>query len=252
MAMNVLEGKVALVTGASRGLGRGIALGLASHGADVVVASRKLSLNQELAEVIKAMGRRSLAIAVDLQKVTEIPDLVAETVAEFGKIDILVNNAGTSPINTGALEVEEWAWDKIFNTNLKGLFFCSQAVAGQMIKQKKGKIINITSAAGHCGSPLLSPYGASKAAVIQLTRTLALEWASHGINVNAIGPATFDVGVSESVLKYKELADAIISKTPLGRIGKVEDLIGAVVFFASDASNYITGQTLFVDGGWLA
>jgi NAD(P)-dependent dehydrogenase (short-subunit alcohol dehydrogenase family) len=252
MASNALEGKVAIVTGASRGLGRGIALGLARHGADVVVTSRKLAPNQEVAEAIKAMGRRSLAISVDLQKVEEIPGLVAKTVAEFGKIDILVNNAGTSPINKGALEVEEWAWDKIFNTNLKGLFFCSQAVAKQMMPQKKGKIINIASAAGQSGSPLLAPYGASKAAVIQLTRTLALEWAAYGINVNAIGPATFEVGVSEPVLKNKELAEAIIAKTPLGRIGKVEDLIGAVILFASEASDYITGQTLFVDGGWLA
>ena len=252
MASNALEGKVAIVTGASRGLGRGIALGLARHGADVVVTSRKLAPNQEVAEAIKAMGRRSLAVSVDLQKVEEIPGLVAKTVAEFGKIDILVNNAGTSPINKGALEVEEWAWDKIFNTNLKGLFFCSQAVAKQMMPQKKGKIINIASAAGQSGSPLLAPYGASKAAVIQLTRTLALEWAAYGINVNAIGPATFEVGVSEPVLKNKELAEAIIAKTPLGRIGKVEDLIGAVILFASEASDYITGQTLFVDGGWLA
>jgi NAD(P)-dependent dehydrogenase (short-subunit alcohol dehydrogenase family) len=252
MASNALEGKVAIVTGASRGLGRGIALGLARHGADVVVTSRKLAPNQEVAEAIKAMGRRSLAISVDLQKVEEIPGLVAKTVAEFGKIDILVNNAGTSPINKGALEVEEWAWDKIFNTNLKGLFFCSQAVARQMMPRKRGKIINIASAAGQSGSPLLAPYGASKAAVIQLTRTLALEWAAYGINVNAIGPATFEVGVSEPVLKNKELAEAIIAKTPLGRIGKVEDLIGAVILFASEASDYITGQTLFVDGGWLA
>jgi len=252
MASNALEGKVAIVTGASRGLGRGIALGLARHGADVVVTSRKLAPNQEVAEAIKAMGRRSLAISVDLQKVEEIPGLVAKTVAEFGKIDILVNNAGTSPINKGALEVEEWAWDKIFNTNLKGLFFCSQAVAKQMMPRKRGKIINIASAAGQSGSPLLAPYGASKAAVIQLTRTLALEWAAYGINVNAIGPATFEVGVSEPVLKNKELAEAIIAKTPLGRIGKVEDLIGAVILFASEASDYITGQTLFVDGGWLA
>jgi NAD(P)-dependent dehydrogenase (short-subunit alcohol dehydrogenase family) len=217
-----------------------------------VVTSRKLAPNQEVAEAIKAMGRRSLAVSVDLQKFEEIPGLVAKTVAEFGKIDILVNNAGTSPINKGALEVEEWAWDKIFNTNLKGLFFCSQAVARQMMPRKKGKIINIASAAGQSGSPLLAPYGASKAAVIQLTRTLALEWAAYGINVNAIGPATFEVGVSEPVLKNKELAEAIIAKTPLGRIGKVEDLIGAVILFASEASDYITGQTLFVDGGWLA
>lgn len=252
MSHNDLEGKVALVTGGSRGLGRGMALGLARHGADVIVTSRKLTPNQEVANEIKTMGRRALALSTDLSKLEEISHLVEKSIKEFGKIDILVNNAGTSPIFTGALDVEEWAWDKIFDTNLKGLFFCSQIVAREMIKQKKGKIINITSAAGNAGSPNLTPYGASKAAIIQLTRTLALEWAPYGINVNAIGPSFFEVGVSEPMLKSKELADEMIARTPLGRIGVVEDLIGAVVFLASEASNYITGQTLFVDGGWLA
>ena len=252
MTNNLLEGKVALVTGGSRGLGRGIALGLARHGADVIVTSRKLNANEEVADKIRSIGKKTLALSTDLGKVEEVSNLVKKSIEEFGKIDILVNNAGTSPINKMSIDVEEWAWDKIFDTNLKGAFFCSQMVAKEMIKQKSGKIINIVSAAGNSGSPFLAPYGASKAALMHLTKTLAIEWAQYGIHVNAIGPATFDVGVSEPVIRNKELADAIIAKTPLGRLGKVEDLLGALMLFASDASGYITGQILFVDGGWVA
>jgi 2-dehydro-3-deoxy-D-gluconate 5-dehydrogenase len=248
----VLEGKVALVTGGSSGLGKGIALGLAGRGADVVVASRKLAPNQEVAAAISAMGRQSMAVAADLQKIADIQALVEKTIAAFGRIDILVNNAGTSPVSAGILDVEEWAWDKILDTNVKGAFFCSQAAAREMVRRKRGKIINITSAAGHEGSPNIAPYGASKAALIHLTRTMAIELAPYGINVNAIGPATFDVGMSRYLLKSSEMAEAIITRTPLGRLGTVEDLLGAVVFLASEASDYITGQTLFIDGGWLA
>ena len=252
MTHAVLAGKIALVTGGSRGLGRGIALGLARHGADVIIASRKLAACDAVAAEIKSLGRNSLAVAADLGRLDDIRNLVAKSVAEFGRIDILINNAGTSPVNKMAVDIEEWAWDKIFNTNLKGAFFCAQETAKVMMKENSGKIINITSAAGQEGSPFLAPYGASKAALIHLTRTLALEWAPHGIRVNAIGPATFEVGVSESIIAHKAMADSIIAKTPLGRLGKVEDLIGAVILFASDASDYITGQTLFIDGGWLA
>jgi NAD(P)-dependent dehydrogenase (short-subunit alcohol dehydrogenase family) len=248
----VLDGKVALVTGGGSGLGKGIALGLAGRGADVVVASRRLAPNEEVAAEISAMGRRSLAVATDLQKVADIEALVVKTVAAFGRIDILVNNAGTSPVSAGILDIEEWAWDKILDTNLKGAFFCTQAVAREMASRRKGKIINITSAAGSEGSPGIAAYGASKAALIHLTRTMALELAPYGINVNAIGPATFDVGMSRYLLKSSEMAEAIVSRTPLGRLGTVEDLLGAVVLLASEASDYITGQTLFIDGGWLA
>jgi NAD(P)-dependent dehydrogenase (short-subunit alcohol dehydrogenase family) len=245
-----LEGKVALVTGSSRGLGRGIAQGLARHGADLVLTSRKLELNEELAAEIEGLGRKVLALKTDIQNVAEISETVQGALAEFGRIDILVNNAGTSPVYTSAVNVEEWAWDKILDTNLKGLFFFATAVAKHMMERKKGKIINITSAAGSTGSPMLAPYAASKAAVTQLTRTLALEPCN--INVNAIGPSFFEVGVSEPILASKEMTDIVISKTPLGRIGKIDDLIGAVVFLSTEDSDFITGQTLYVDGGWTA
>jgi NAD(P)-dependent dehydrogenase (short-subunit alcohol dehydrogenase family) len=185
-------------------------------------------------------------------KVDQIYSTVERAVEYFGRIDILVNNAGTNPIRNGFLEVEEWAWDKILDTNLKGLFFFAQAVAKHMVERRSGKIINITSAAGAVGSPLAAPYGASKAGVIQLTRTMALELAPHRINVNAVGPSFFEVGMSEAVLKLERLREAIVARTPLGRLGREEDLVEAVVFLASNKSDYITGQTIFVDGGWLA
>ena len=249
---DTLTGKVALVTGTSRGLGRGIALGLARHGADLVLASRKLELNRELAEEIRVMGRRALPLATDIMKVEEIYATVDKAVDEFGAIDILVNNAGTNPIRCAAVEVEEWSWDKILDTNLKGLFFFSQAVARHMIPRGRGSIVNISSAAAAAGTPLGSVYGASKAGVNHLTRTLALELAPHGITVNALGPSFFEVGLSEYITKSPELTEAIVSRTPLGRMGKPDELAEAVAYLASDAADYITGQVIYIDGGWTA
>jgi NAD(P)-dependent dehydrogenase (short-subunit alcohol dehydrogenase family) len=250
MEPDVLKGRVALVTGTSRGLGRGIALGLARHGADLILTSRKLELNQELAEEIRVMGRRALPLQTDIMKVAEIYATVEKAVSECGAIDILVNNAGTNPIRVNAVDVEEWSWDKILDTNLKGLFFFSQAVARHMIERGKGKIINISSAAAAAGTPLGSVYGASKAGVNHLTRTMALELAPYKINVNALGPSFFEVGLSEYITKSPELTEAIIARTPLGRMGKVEELAEAVVYLASDAADYITGQIIYIDGGW--
>jgi NAD(P)-dependent dehydrogenase (short-subunit alcohol dehydrogenase family) len=247
---DVLAGKVALVTGTSRGLGRGIALGLARHGADLVLTSRKLNLNQELAEEIGALGRRALPLATDIMKVEEIYATVDRAIEEFGGIDILVNNAGTNPIRCNAVEVEEWSWDKILDTNLKGLFFFSQAVARHMINRGGGRIINISSAAAAAGTPFGSVYGASKAGVNHLTRTMALELAPYEINVNALGPSFFEVGLSEYITKSPELTEAIISRTPLGRMGKTVELAEAVVYLASEAAGFITGQIIYIDGGW--
>jgi len=249
---DALRGKVALVTGSSRGLGRGIALGLARHGADLVLTSRKLELNQELAREIRAMGRRALPLQTDIMKVEEIQATVEKAVAEFETIDILVNNAGTNPIRCNAVEVEEWSWDKILATNLKGLFFFSQALARHMMERGQGRIINVSSAAAAAGTPLASVYGASKAGVNHLTRTMALELAPYKINVNAVGPSFFEVGLSEYITKSPELAEAINARTPLGRMGKVGELAEAVAYLASDAAAYITGQIIYIDGGWTA
>lgn len=249
---DILAGKVALVTGTSRGLGRGIALGLARHGADLVLTSRKLGLNQELAKEIRAMGGRALPLATDIMKVEEIYATADKAVEEFGAIDILVNNAGTNPIRCGAVDVEEWSWDKILDTNLKGLFFFSQAVARHMISRGGGRIINISSAAAAAGTPLGSVYGASKAGVNHLTRTMALELAPYKINVNALGPSFFEVGLSEYVTESPELTEAITARTPLGRMGRADELAEAVVYLASDAADFITGQIIYIDGGWTA
>jgi gluconate 5-dehydrogenase len=252
MDSEALQGKVALVTGSSRGLGRGIALGLAHHGADLILTSRDLELNLELAKEIESLGRRALALATDIMKVEEIHTAVDRAIEEFEAIDILVNNAGTNPIRLPALEVEEWAWDKILNTNLKGLFFFTQDVAKHMVEKGKGRIINISSAVAESGSPLGAPYGASKAGVNHLTRTFALELAPHNINVNAIGLSFFEAGMSEPVIENEDLKNAIILRTPLRRLGRIEDLVNAVIFLASEASDYITGHTLYLDGGWTA
>ena len=252
MELGNLTGKVAFVTGTSHGLGKGIALGLAKHGAGVILASRKLGLNEALAEEIRGLGQKALPVAMDVMKIEDISRAVEKSIEAFGRIDILINNAGTSPLFANCIDVEEWAWDKIIDTNLKGLFFCAAKVAREMMKHKYGRIINITSAAGNVGSPLVGPYGASKAAVIQLTKTLALELAPYCITVNAIGPSFFEVGVSEPVLKSREMTESIIKRTPLGRVGLIEDLVSAVVFLSSDSASYITGHTLFVDGGWCA
>ena len=249
---DALQGKVALVTGTSRGLGKGIALGLARYGADLVLTSRKLELNRELAQEIRSMGRRALPLQTDIMKVEEIHATVEKAMAEFGAIDILVNNAGTNPIRCSAVEVEEWSWDKILATNLKGLFFFSQALARHMMERGRGTIINISSAVTAAGAPLASVYGASKAGVDHLTRTMALELAPYGINVNAVGPSFFEVGLSEYVTRSPELAEAINARTPLGRMGKVEELTEVVAYLASDAAEYITGQIIYIDGGWTA
>ena len=227
-------------------------MGLARHGADLVLTSRDLELNLELAKEIESLGSRALALAADIMKVEEIYSAVDKAVEEFEAIDILVNNAGTNPIRLPALEVEEWAWDKILNTNLKGLFFFTQAVARHMAERGGGKIINISSAVAASGSPLGAPYGASKAGVNHLTRTFALELAPHNINVNAVGLSFFEAGMSEPVIENEDLKNAIILRTPLRRLGRIEDLVNAVLFLASEASDYITGHILYLDGGWTA
>lgn len=247
-----LTGKVAIVTGGSRGLGHGMALGLARAGADVVVTSRRIEACQEVASQIRALGRQALAVATDVTSVPQINEMVKAVLDRFGKIDILINNAGVSPIYKWAVDVTEQDWDTILGTNLKGMFFCAQAVGKVMIQQKQGKVINVASVVAEEGSPRLAPYAAGKAAIVNLTRTLAVEWAPHNVHVNAVGPSYFEVGVSEPVLQSKWLSEMIVNRTPFKRVGRAEELAAVAVFLASDASSFVTGQTIFVDGGWLA
>jgi len=246
-----LSNRVAIVTGGSRGLGKGMALALAEAGADVVVASRTLSALKEVSSEIKDKGRKSLAIELDVWDLSSINQMVGKVLDEFGKIDILVNNAGMN-IRKPTIEVTEEDWNKIVNTNLKGAFFCAQAVGKVMIKQRRGKIINIGSLTSKVAFPNMAVYAATRGGILQLTKTLAVEWAKYNINVNAIGPGYFKTSQTAPLFADKQWVEETLKKIPLGKTGLPKDLEGTVVFLASEASDYITGQMIFVDGGWLA
>jgi len=246
-----LNGKVALVSGASRGLGQGMALALGSAGAIVALAARTKSALEETARKIAEAGSEACVIAADLSQSAEAERVVEDTIAHFGKLDILLNSVGTQ-VRKPALEILEKEFDHLMAVNLKSVYFITQAAAKEMIKNKKGKIINITSLTSFIGLPNVSIYGASKGGIAALTRQWAIEWAKYNINVNAIGPGYFQTALTADLFKDKEKAKWVLSKIPLGRIGEPEDLAGAAVFLASDASDYITGQIINVDGGWLA
>ncbi len=243
-----LKGKVALVTGGSRGIGKAVALGLAKAGADVALTSRKLPDLEAVAGEIKALGRKALAVAAHVGRLEEIAGLVAKVKDEFGRIDILVNNAATNPTIDSALDIQERAWDAIMNLNLKGLFFLSQAIAKLMKEQGGGTIINISSVAG-ITPDILPVYSISKAGVIMATKVMAKEWAKYNIRVNAIAPGLVKTRFSEALWSNPEILQGALAGTPLGRIAEPDDMVGAVIFLASDASTYVTGQVLAVDGG---
>ncbi len=243
-----LEGKVALVTGGSRGIGRSSALGLAQAGADVVVASRKLPDLEKVAEEIRRLGKRSLAVAAHIARMEQIINLVSKVKDEFGKIDILVNNAATNPVMDPALDIEERAWDTIMDLNLKGLFFLGQAVAKMMKEQGGGKIINVTSVEGITPG-ILPVYSISKAGVIMATKVMAKEWSKYNIRVNAIAPGLTKTLFSEALWNNPEILQNTISETPMGRVAQPEEMVGAVIYLASDISSYVTGQVIAVDGG---
>ena len=243
-----LGGRVALVTGGSRGIGRASALGLARAGADVVVASRKLSDLEKVSEEIEGLGRKSLAVAAHVARMDQIKDLVSKVKDEFGKIDILVNNAATNPVMDHALDIEERAWDTVMNLNLKGLFFLSQAVARVMKEKGGGKIINVTSVEGITPG-ILPVYSISKAGVIMATKVMAREWTKYNIRVNAIAPGLTKTRFSEALWNNPEILKDAMSTTPMGRIAEPEEMVGAVIYLASDISSYVTGQVIAVDGG---
>jgi len=243
-----LSGKVALVTGGSRGIGRAIAIGLAKFGADVAVTSRKLPDLEEVAAEIKGLGRRSMAVATHVGRMDEINSLVPKVKEELGRIDVLVNNAGTNPTMDQAMDIEERAWDSIMNLNLKGLFFVSQAVARLMKEQGGGKIINVASVAG-LTPDILPVYSISKAGVIMATKVMAQQWAQYGIRVNAIAPGLTRTRFSQALWDNPDILQGAMMLTPLRRVGEPDEMVGATVFLASDASSYVTGHVLVIDGG---
>ena len=246
-----LKGKVAIVTGSTKGIGRAIAIGYAEEGATVIVCGRSENLAKSLAEELTLKGKKAIALRLDVTSADSINQVVAQVVKQFGKIDILVNNAGISPIWKRAEETGKEAWDQIIATNLTGAFLCAQTVGKVMIKQKSGKIINMTSVGGKVALPRLVAYCASKAGIISLTQVLAAEWAQHNILVNAIGPSYVETEFTAGLRGNEPIFDELKNKNLLKRFAKPEEIVGAAVFLASDESNYITGQTIFVDGGWL-
>lgn len=245
-----LDGKVAIVTGANTGLGQGMALALAEAGADIVGVGH--SSAPDIQGEVEAMGRRFLGLKAELTSIEPVSDIVESTIEAFGKIDILVNNAGTIR-REDAINFSEKDWDDVINVNLKSLFFLSQAVARQYIKQGTGgKIINIASMLSFQGGIRVPSYTASKSGVMGVTRLMANEWAKYKINANAIAPGYMITNNTQALREDKERNAAILERIPAGRWGLPEDLKGPVVFLASDASDYVHGYTVAVDGGWLA
>jgi 2-deoxy-D-gluconate 3-dehydrogenase len=248
MADFSLHGKVAMVTGASRGIGAGIAVEFAAHGAAVAVTARQRDTLVEVCQRIEALGQKALPIALEVTDLTSIEMAVMHIEQQLGAIDILVNNAGIN-IPRPAMDVTEAQWDQILDTNLKGVFFCSQVVAKGMIERQHGKLINISSAAGLIAATERAAYGASKAGLIHLTRILALEWAQHHITVNAVAPTFVETELAAQTLNRPGLREYWTNRIPLERLGTIEDVAAAVVYLASPAADFVTGIVLSVDGG---
>lgn len=244
-----LSGRIAIVTGANTGIGQGLAIALAEAGADVALAGRTPA--EETAEKIRAAGRRAAIVPADLSSIAPVGEIVERTLAELGGLDILVNNAGIIR-RADALEFSEEDWDAVIDTNLKSVFFLSQAAARHMVRQGGGKIINIASMLSFQGGIRVPSYTASKSGVAGLTKLLANEWAQKGINVNAIAPGYIATNNTAALQADEARNRQILERIPAGRWGEPSDLGGAVVFLASDASNYVQGHILAVDGGWLA
>jgi len=247
-----LAGQVALVTGAARGLGRAIALALAHAGADVALGLRDANTGADLAKEIEGQGRRALRLQMDMARLEQIFPAVENAARHFGRLDILVNNAGIAPENL-AENVREEDFDSTLAVNLKGTFFASQAAGRIMIRQKYGRIVNMSSQAGFVALPTESVYCMTKAAIAHLTKCLAVEWGQHNINVNAVAPTFIRTPGTEAALRDPAFrADTIERIAALHRIGEPMDVAGAVVFLASPAAALITGHTLLIDGGWTA
>ena len=248
-----LKGKVAIVTGAGRGIGKAISLAFAEAGANIVAAARTEEEIEETCREVKALGRQSLAVPTDITKADQVDRMVEETVSYFKKIDILVNNAGTAVfkaiVSSDSQKMTEAEWHRVIDTNLTSVFLCCRAVGPHMFKQKKGKVINISSISSQKAQADDIPYNVSKAGVDMFTRCLALDWAPYNINVNAIGPGQFHTRLSAKSHEDPKLRESMVACIPLGRVGDVREIGHLAVYLASPASDFITGQVIFIDGG---
>ncbi len=239
------------MTGASRGLGAAIAVGLAEAGAHVAVAGRSRPELEGVAQRIRELGRQAVVVQADVTQVPEVQQMVAEAEAELGPLDILVNNAGIN-LPRPALEITEEEWDLVLDTNLKGLFFTAQAADRRMVARRSGRIVNMASQMGFVGFYFRAAYCASKAGVVNLTRVLAVEWAPYGVTVNAVAPTFVETPMTRGMLEDPWFREEVLRRIPMGRLADPQDVVGAVLYLASDAAAMVTGHTLLVDGGWIA
>ncbi len=246
-----LNDQVAIVTGGGKGIGRAIALGLAECGAKVVLASRTQEDLEKVAEEIKSKGGGAHPVVTDLMQGEQIEALVEATMNTYGRVDILINNSARSFLRP-LMDLREDGWDKIFGVNCKAVFLLSRAVAKIMMKQGGGRIINITTVGAVRGGSLMGVYHASKAALNMLTKCMAVEWAPLNVNVNAVGPGMTKTAFSQPIWSNPEMEKLVVSKIPKGRLAEPEEIVGAVLFLCSEDSSYITGETIYVDGGTLA
>lgn len=247
-----LSGRTALVTGASRGIGRAIAVGYAQAGADVALAARNVEALEAVRAEIEALGRRAVVIATDVTEADSIKDMVATAIDRLGGVDILVNNAGGSSYMGPFSSLRFSGWEKVMRLNVDSIVHACQAVGPHMIDRGKGSIINVASVAALLATPELAPYGASKAAVVSLSKTLAVEWGQLGVRVNALCPGWTRTDLNVDLWSDEQISTAMMERVPLGRWAEVGEMVGPALFLASDASSYLTGQALVIDGGQTA
>ena len=245
-----LEGKVALVIGASRGLGEAIALGYANAGADLVLASRTEDQLNRVAGLVREMGRKAVIAVTDVTELSQCQAMVDKALAELGRIDILVNNAGRPLVSSPVIELKEEDWLDIIKVNLTSVFYCCQVVGRLMVAQQSGKVINMSSQFGVVGYPTRAAYASAKGGIIMLTKVLALEWAPNGITVNALAPTHLETPSNSERVQKTDFKEEMLPRMPLGHLGRWEDIIGAAIYLAAPASDLVTGHTLMIDAGW--
>jgi NAD(P)-dependent dehydrogenase (short-subunit alcohol dehydrogenase family) len=252
MSLFELTGKKAFVTGASRGIGRAVAVAFAEAGADVALVARSADGLAETASQVKAVGRQAVVIPADVTSQEEVAGAVSQAIDQLGYVDIVVNNAGGSNFMVGFADLRLSGWDKLMRLNLSSAVYVCHAFASHLLDRGEGSVINVASVAGVASAPLISPYGAAKAALISLSKTLAVEWGGQGIRVNALCPGWTATELNRTLWEDPQAGPATIANVPMGRWGRAEEMAGPAVFLASDASSYMTGQVLVVDGGQTA